>query len=145
MTLFDRYLTAVVSTGLLLLSLAVFQGPLPPTADVSMVAIFAVALVIAECLPMRLLYASEGEITISPTFALALLVVGGASSAMCAMAVGSLLSDALLRRAPWRLGFNVGQYEISVAAAAGVSARSANDARTSCSMRSQAVVISPPT
>ena len=122
MTLFDRYLTAVVSTGLLLLSLAVFQGPLPPTADVSMVAIFAVALVIAECLPMRLLYASEGEITISPTFALALLVVGGASAAMCAMAVGSLLSDALLRRAPWRLGFNVGQYEISVAAAAGVLA-----------------------
>ena len=122
MTLFARYLTAVIAAGLLLLTLAVLQGPLPPTADITLVALFAAALIVSECLPMRLLYASEGEITMSPTFALALLVVGGASAAMCAMAIGSICSDVFLRRAPWRLGFNVGQYEISVAAGAGVLA-----------------------
>ena len=95
MTLLDRYVTAVVSAGFALLAVAVVHGPAPArAADVSMVAIFAAALIVAECLPMRLLHdASEGEITMSSTFALALLVVGGASAAMCAIAVGALCSD----------------------------------------------------
>ena len=41
MTLLDRYVTAVVSAGFVLLAFAVAHGPLPPDADVSMVAIFA--------------------------------------------------------------------------------------------------------
>jgi diguanylate cyclase (GGDEF)-like protein len=119
MTLLDRYVTAVVSAGFVLLGFGVAHGALPPGADVSMVAIFAAALVVAECLPMRLLHdASEGEITMSSTFALALLVVGGASAAMCAIAIGALCSDALRRKPAQRMAFNIGQYELSVAAGA---------------------------
>ena len=124
MTLFDRYVTAVVSAGFVLLALAVAHGPLPPGADVSMVAILAAVLIVADCMPMRLLHdRSEGEITMSSTFALALLVVGGRR--------GRHLRDrrrrAVLRRAcghkpAQRMAFNVGQYVLSVAAGAAVLA-----------------------
>ncbi len=86
-----------------------------------MVAIFAAALIVAECLPMRLVHdAGEGEITMSSTFALALLVVGGASAAMCAIAIGALCSDLLRHKPAQRMAFNIGQYVLSVAAGAAV-------------------------
>jgi diguanylate cyclase (GGDEF)-like protein len=121
MTLLDRYVTAVVTAGFTVLAVAVVHGPLPSGAATSMVAIFAAALVLAECLPMRLVHdAGEGEITMSSTFALALLVVGGASAAMCAIAVGALCSDLLRRKPAQRMAFNIGQYVLSVGAGAAV-------------------------
>ena len=119
MTQFERYVTAVVSAGFVLLALAVAHGPLPPGTDVSMVAVLAAVLIVADCMPLRLLHGrSEGEITMSSTFALALLVVGGAAAAICVMVVAALCSDALSHKAARRMAFNAGQYALSIGAGA---------------------------
>ncbi|HEX5016995.1 MAG TPA: EAL domain-containing protein [Actinomycetes bacterium] len=53
-------------------------------------------------------------ITISTTFVLALAIVGPVSLALLAQGVAVLIDDAISRRSPVKIAFNVGQYVITV-------------------------------
>ncbi len=56
-------------------------------------------------------------ITISTTFTLTLAIVGPVSVALLAQAVAVLIDDAISRRSPVKIAFNVAQYTITVMAA----------------------------
>ena len=56
-------------------------------------------------------------ITISTTFTLALAIVGPVSLALVAQGVAVLIDDAISRRSPLKIAFNVGQYVLTVMAA----------------------------
>ena len=73
-------------------------------------AIFAVAVVLGECVPLRLRrHGTETEITTSSTFAFALLLTAGPAWALLSMTAGVLLSDGLRRKSPLKVAFNVAQ------------------------------------
>ena len=68
---------------------------------------------------MRIVHhGSEGEITTSATFALALLLISSVEVTMIAMTLAAVAADARQRKSVPRTLFNVGQYAIAVAAAA---------------------------
>ncbi|HEV3391715.1 MAG TPA: bifunctional diguanylate cyclase/phosphodiesterase [Solirubrobacteraceae bacterium] len=64
----------------------------------------------------------DGEITVSVMFSFALLLGVGLVPALAAQLVASVVQDGIARKPWWQLGFNIGQYTLSLAAAAGVLA-----------------------
>ena len=119
MTSLNRYVLSMSLLGVGVL-LAFFLGTpadelLPGTGEAWL---FAVAVVIGECVPMRLVHhGSDGEITTSSTWAIALLLIAGPAAAMLAIAVGAVVADARQRKSVSRTLFNVGQYTLAIAAA----------------------------
>jgi diguanylate cyclase (GGDEF)-like protein len=78
-------------------------------------------VMLGELLPLKIpRRGDDEEITISTTFAFALLVTVGLPVALLVQGVASALQDTLARKAWWRIVFNVGQYTLSLAAAAAV-------------------------
>ena len=107
-----------VGTALLVFVLAT-TPPAELVPHSSEVVVFAIALVLGECLPMRIVHhGSEGEITTSSTFALALLLIAGAPATMVVMTIAAIVADGRQRKSLSRALFNVGQYAIAVQAAA---------------------------
>ena len=98
------------------------------TADVLMpphtwlyVVLLVPGVMLGELLPLKIpRRGDDEEITISTTFAFALLVTAGLPVALLVQGVASALQDALARKPWWRIVFNVGQYTLSLAAAAAV-------------------------
>jgi diguanylate cyclase (GGDEF)-like protein len=83
--------------------------------------VLAALAILGELFPVRVPFRHEAqEITLSTTFVLAILVTQGVAAAIAVQLVGSLLSDAHLRKVWWKAGFNVGQYSIAWAVAGGV-------------------------
>jgi diguanylate cyclase (GGDEF)-like protein len=81
--------------------------------------LFLAGLIVGETVPMRIVHdGSEGEITTSSTFAMALLLSAGAPAAMIGLTLAALVADVLQRKPPVRALFNVGQYAVSMFAAA---------------------------
>ncbi len=62
----------------------------------------------------------DGEITVSVMFSFALLLGVGLIPALAAQLIASVVQDLIARKAWWQIGFNIGQYTLSLSAAAGV-------------------------
>jgi diguanylate cyclase (GGDEF)-like protein len=94
-----------------------FWGPRP-----SGFIILAALLLLSEGRPMSFLHLhEESDITISWTFAFALVLLSPAG-ALCAMALASAMGDALGRKRPLRMAFNVAQMVLSLTVAVAIVA-----------------------
>jgi diguanylate cyclase (GGDEF)-like protein len=75
-------------------------------------------VLLGELLPMKIpRRGGDEEITISTSFAFALLLVGGLAPALVALGCASVIQDVVARKPWWRVRFNVGQYGLSLMAA----------------------------
>jgi len=116
-------LTAVVSlAGLaVLVAVAWTTRVLVPAHAWLYVALLVPGVMLGELLPLKIpRRGDDEEITISTTFAFALLVSAGLPVALLVQGVASALQDVLARKPWWRVVFNVAQYTLSLAAAAAV-------------------------
>ncbi len=81
----------------------------------------APSILIGELFPLELPRRSgDGEVTVSAMFSFALLLGCGLLPALAAQLVASLAQDLYARKPWWQIGFNIGQYTLSLAGAAGV-------------------------
>jgi diguanylate cyclase (GGDEF)-like protein len=116
-------LTAVVSlAGLAVLVAVAWTTPvLVPAHTWLYVALLVPGVMLGELLPLKIpRRGDDEEITISTTFAFALLVTAGLPVALLVQGLASALQDVLARKPWWRVVFNVAQYTLSLAAAAAV-------------------------
>jgi diguanylate cyclase (GGDEF)-like protein len=116
-------LTAAVSlAGLaVLIAVACTTRVLVPAHAWLYVALLVPGVMLGELLPLKIpRRGDDEEITISTTFAFALLVTAGLPVALLVQGVASALQDVLARKPWWRVVFNVAQYTLSLAAAATV-------------------------
>ena len=97
--------TIALDAGRLLDNLAAFLFLLP-------------CIAFAEFVPIRIPRGDyDEELTVSTTFAFAMLLIAGPGAALVGMAVASLVSDVGRRRPRLRASFNVAQYSLSILAA----------------------------
>ena len=81
-------------------------------------AVLGAGVALGEMLPIKIpRRGNDEELTLSSSFALALLIVGGLGPAVVAQGLASLVQDATSRKPLWRQRFNVGQYTLSMVAA----------------------------
>jgi diguanylate cyclase (GGDEF)-like protein len=81
-------------------------------------ALLAAGVLLGELLPLKIPRRGEDEeLTVSTTFAFALLLVAGLGPALAAQSVASVVQDVVSRKPLWRIAFNVGQYALSLGAA----------------------------
>ncbi len=79
----------------------------------------AVSVLVSELLPLEIPRISgDGEVTISTMFSFALLLTAGLIPAVAAQTVASAVQDVVARKPLWRIAFNMGQYTLTLAAAA---------------------------
>jgi diguanylate cyclase (GGDEF)-like protein len=79
----------------------------------------SVSVLIGELLPLEIPRISgDGEVTISTMFSFALLLSTGLVPAIAAQTIASAVQDAVARKPLWRIAFNMGQYTLTLAAAA---------------------------
>jgi diguanylate cyclase (GGDEF)-like protein len=116
-------LTAVVSlVGVVVLAAVAWRTEVlvPPHGWLYLV-LLVPGVMLGELLPLKIpRRGDDEEMTLSTTFTFALLVTVGLPVALLVQGVASALQDALARKAWWRIAFNVGQYTLSLAAAAAV-------------------------
>ena len=80
--------------------------------------ILAGGLVLGEMLPINIpRRGTDEELTLSASFALAMLLVGGLGPALIAQGAASIIQDVASRKPAWRIRFNFGQYALSMVAA----------------------------
>src|SRR5919204_6285145 len=83
----------------------------------------AASVMLGELFPLELPRRSgDGEVTVSTMFSFALLLAVGLVPALAAQLFASVVQDTVARKPPWQIGFNIGQYMLSLGAAAGVLA-----------------------
>jgi diguanylate cyclase (GGDEF)-like protein len=118
------YVTGVSLVGLaLLLAVALADGAETLASAGREVWLFAVIAVVGELTPIKVFRRdSEGEITLSTTFAFALLLTTGLPAAMLALALASMVADLAHRKPAAKSLFNMAQYMTALAAAGGVLA-----------------------
>ncbi len=81
--------------------------------------LLALGVVLGELLPLKIpRRGDDEEVTISTTFAYAMLLGGGLAPALVAQVAASVLQDLASGKPLWRLLFNAGQYGLSMGAAA---------------------------
>ncbi|HET6868696.1 MAG TPA: bifunctional diguanylate cyclase/phosphodiesterase [Solirubrobacteraceae bacterium] len=81
----------------------------------------SISVLIGELFPIEAPRRSgDGEITVSVMFSFALLLGLGLVPALAAQLTASIVQDRMARKPWWQIGFNIGQYTLSLAAAAGV-------------------------
>jgi diguanylate cyclase (GGDEF)-like protein len=81
----------------------------------------SISVLIGELFPIEAPRRSgDGEITVSVMFSFALLLGLGLVPALAAQLTASIVQDRVARKPWWQVGFNIGQYTLSLAAAAGV-------------------------
>jgi diguanylate cyclase (GGDEF)-like protein len=84
-------------------------------------ALLVPGVIVGELLPLKIpRRGDDEEITVSTTFAFALLLSAGLGAAILAQAVASVVQDVAARKPAWRIAFNVGQYTLALAAAGAV-------------------------
>jgi diguanylate cyclase (GGDEF)-like protein len=77
-------------------------------------------VMLGELLPIKVPRRGSGEdeeITLSASFAMALLLIGGLGPAIIAQCVASIVQDIHAHKPGWRVRFNAGQYTLSMVAA----------------------------
>ncbi|HKN93343.1 MAG TPA: bifunctional diguanylate cyclase/phosphodiesterase, partial [Thermoleophilaceae bacterium] len=81
----------------------------------------AASVILGELFPLELPRRSgDGEVTVSTMFSFALVLGVGLLPALAAQLAASIVQDLIARKPLWQVGFNVGQYTLSLGAAAGV-------------------------
>jgi diguanylate cyclase (GGDEF)-like protein len=91
------------------------------TDDPVTFAILAAGVVLGELMPIKIpRRGGDEELTLSASFALALLLLGGLGPALIAQCAASVLQDSISRKPAWRIRFNAGQYALSMIAAWGL-------------------------
>jgi diguanylate cyclase (GGDEF)-like protein len=81
----------------------------------------AASVVLGELFPLEIPRRSgDGEVTVSTMFSFALVLGVGLLPAIAAQITASVIQDIAARKPAWQVTFNVGQYALSLAAAAGV-------------------------
>src|SRR3954469_6500521 len=105
--------------GVVIAGAAVLAGTSPGWLSSPAFWVLSGCVVIGELIPLRIpRRTGDGEVTISTTFAFALLLCAGLLPAIVAQAVASAVQDVIARKPPWRVAFNVGQLAITLAASA---------------------------
>jgi diguanylate cyclase (GGDEF)-like protein len=80
-------------------------------------ALFAVCALVGELVPLKVhTRGSEGEVTTSTCFALAMMLAGGPAVAMAGLLAASVVADTLNGKPAKKIAFNAAQYAVSVAA-----------------------------
>jgi diguanylate cyclase (GGDEF)-like protein len=113
----NRYLFVVACAGVALLALIALRGGWWVQEMTATHWVLVGFLVVGELMPIRLA-GQDDEVTTSAAFSFALLLLVGLAPAAVAQAVASVLADVRLRKSLRSTLFNVGQYTISLAAAA---------------------------
>ena len=118
------YVLTVTTAGSLLWALLAVNGGVRAFLDAPPVFWLLVGfLVVSQARPIDLPRLGDlKEITTSTTFALALLLAWGTAPAVLALAAGSVVADALERKALKKVTFNAAQYTLALGAAGGVFA-----------------------
>ena len=119
----QAYVAAVIGAGALVLvgSLVALRGHDPTGGEPTVFTLLAALLLIGEMRPMRWLDRRlGGEITVTWSFACALLLLAPLGSALGALVVASVAGDVLSRKPLERLAFNASQLVLSLAAGAAV-------------------------
>jgi diguanylate cyclase (GGDEF)-like protein len=114
-----RYCGAVaLAGGVLLIGLALDSNADRFEQERTVAILLAGGVLLGELLPLKIPRRGEHEeLTVSTSFAFALLLLAGLWPAVAAQSVASVVEDAISRKPLWRVVFNVGQYAISLAAA----------------------------
>ncbi len=117
------FCVAVALVGVALLATLVASTHLDlnePFATFEFIAL-AASVMVGELFPLELPRRSgDGEVTVSVMFSFALLLGLGLLPALAAQLVASLVQDRIAGKPWWQIGFNIGQYTLSLTAAAGV-------------------------
>jgi len=123
------YVTAVSVVGIAAW-LAAFSGGARGllAANGSVALALTVAVVVSELRWMSFAHDEAGELTLSTTFAFALLLSAGTAPAVLVLGAASALGDLLQRKPVQRTVFNVGQYALSLGAAGIVASSLTGDA-----------------
>jgi diguanylate cyclase (GGDEF)-like protein len=80
--------------------------------------VFALCALLGELVPLRVYTrGAEGETTTSTTFAVALLIAGGAEAALVGLLAANLVADLLRRKPAHKIAYNMAQYALAVTAA----------------------------
>jgi diguanylate cyclase (GGDEF)-like protein len=89
-----------------------------PLSDPLTFGVIAGGVVLGEMLPIKIpRRGNDEELTLSASFAIALLLIGGLGPAVIAQAGASIIQDVTSGKPWWRVRFNVGQYMLSMACA----------------------------
>jgi len=108
------FVVSVIAVGLLVGDLHlryVVEDPLT-------FAVLAGGVVLGEMLPVKIpRRGDDEELTLSASFAMALLLLGGLGPALVAQGAASVLQDLTSGKPAWRIRFNLGQYTLSMIAA----------------------------
>ena len=115
-----RYVAVVCALGLAVLA-AVVGSTFHELMEAApgFVVFFGPLVMLGELLPIRVMRRDgEEEITVSTTFAFALLLTSGAAAALLSLTAASLLADTVRRKPLWKVAFNVAQFSLSIGAAA---------------------------
>ncbi|HEY1568351.1 MAG TPA: EAL domain-containing protein [Solirubrobacteraceae bacterium] len=81
-------------------------------------AVLGGGVVLGEMLPVKIpRRGDDEELTLSASFAMALLLLGGLGPALVAQGAASILQDFISKKPAWRVRFNLGQYSLSMIAA----------------------------
>ncbi len=110
----DLYVTLVVATGAACAVLVLGTGfhTLDQFLDPEL-ALFALCALVGELVPLKVhTRGSEGEVTTSTCFALALMLAGGPAVAMAGLLTASVLADTINRKPVKKIAFNAAQYSI---------------------------------
>ena len=119
---YTRYTLAVDAVALAALAAAAMLADARPWTSDPVFWILAGLCLVGEALPIRLTRGARyDEVTVSTVFAFAVLLHFGALPAMLVFGAATLIVDAPARQAV-RVAFNVGQYVVSMGAAAGALA-----------------------
>ena len=81
-------------------------------------AVLAAGVMMGEMLPVKIPRRdSDGEIVLSTSFSMALLLAGGLGPAIIAQGAASIVQDSVARKPFWKARFNLGQYTLAMVAA----------------------------
>ena len=116
------YLAAVSATGLVVLGWLLVHGRgLSVGRDEPALWLLAAFTVLNELRPIPApLGRGSIDVTVSTTFAFALLLLSGPAEAALTLTAATIVADAVARKRWWKSAFNVAQYSLSVAAAGAV-------------------------
>src|SRR5687768_1369925 len=112
----DLYVTAVVAAGAACAALVIITGA--HTLDsllTAELALFSLCALAGELMPLKVhTRGSEGEVTTSTCFALALMLAGGPAVALVGLLAACIAADMVSRKPVQKVAFNAAQYSISV-------------------------------
>jgi diguanylate cyclase (GGDEF)-like protein len=116
---FWAYLGLVTLAGLALLASQVGQlGTGDFTVMRAALIVVASLVVVGEVRPLVIAGMDVNGVSTSTAFIFALLLHLGLPMALLMQAIAIIVADLTYRRAPWRTGFNIGQYSLSFGASA---------------------------